>query len=172
MPFTFSVAEYADMICVYGFSDGNSVHAVAEYQQRFPNRRLPTRRVFTGVYQTLRDTGSLPGVLIGAEHDVNEGVDEDESVVQMVQSSPRASTRRIARRLRVPHMRVWVTLHAEGMYPYHVQRVQHLRPGDFVARLEFCKWLNGSHELHRYILFTDESQFNRDGVNNTHNSHV
>jgi hypothetical protein len=29
MPFTFSVA---DMIYVYGFCDGNSVNAVAEYQ--------------------------------------------------------------------------------------------------------------------------------------------
>jgi len=26
--------------------------------------------------------------------------------------------------------------------------------------------------LHRYIIFTDEAQFNRDIVNNTHNSHV
>ena len=26
--------------------------------------------------------------------------------------------------------------------------------------------------MHRYILFTDETQFNRDGVNNTHISHV
>jgi len=26
--------------------------------------------------------------------------------------------------------------------------------------------------LHRYVLFTDEAQFNRDGVNNTHNSRV
>jgi len=58
------------------------------------------------------------------------------------------------------------------MYPYHVQRVQHLRPGDFTERLEFCKWLNGSRQLHRHILFTDEAQFNQDGVNNTHNSHV
>jgi len=58
------------------------------------------------------------------------------------------------------------------MYPYHVQRVQHLGPGDFAERLEFCKWLNGSCELHRYILFTDEAQFNCDIVNNTHNSHV
>jgi len=32
MPLTFSVAEYADMIYVYGFCDSNSVHAVAEYQ--------------------------------------------------------------------------------------------------------------------------------------------
>jgi hypothetical protein len=38
MPFTFSVEEYADMIYVYGFCDCNSVHAVAEYQKRFPNR--------------------------------------------------------------------------------------------------------------------------------------
>ena len=53
------------------------------------------------------------------------------------------STRRIARRLRVPHTREWRTLHAEGMYPYHVQRVQHLRPDEFAERLEFCKWLNG-----------------------------
>ena len=76
----------------------------------------------------------------------------------MVQSSRRASTRRIARRLRVPHTRVWRTLHAEGTYPYHVQRLQHLGPDDF--------------QLHRHILFTDEAQFNRNGVNNTHNSHV
>jgi len=114
MPFTFSVAEYADMIFVYGFCEGNSVHAVAEHQRRFPNRRIPTRRVFTRVYQTLRDTGTLPGFRIAVERDVNESVDE-EGIVQMVQSSTRASTRIISRRLRVPHTRVWRTLHAEGM---------------------------------------------------------
>ena len=70
MPFTFSVAEYADMIYVYGFCD-NSVNAVAEYKQRFPHRRTATRRVFTRVYRTLRDTGTLPSVRIAAERDVN-----------------------------------------------------------------------------------------------------
>jgi len=172
LPFTVLVVEYANMIYVFGFCDGYSVQAVAEYQQRFPNHRIPTRRVFTQVYQTLQDTGTLPGVHIAAECDVNEGVNEEEGIVQMAQSSPRASTRRTARRLRVPHTRMWRTLHAEGMYPYHMQRMQHLRPGDFAERLEFCKWLNGIRELHRYSLFTDESQFNRNGVNNTHNSHV
>ena len=68
--------------------------------------------------------------------------------------------------------RVWRILHAEGVYPYHVQRVQHLSPGDFAERLEFCKWLNGSRQLYRYILLIDEAQFTRDGVNNTHDSHV
>ena len=58
------------------------------------------------------------------------------------------------------------------MYPYHVQRVRHLRPGNFAQRLEFCKWRNGSRQLHRYILFADEARYNCDGVNNTHNSGV
>jgi len=81
----------------------------------------------------LRDTSTLPGVCIAAERDVNEGVDEEEGIVQMVQSSPRASTRRIVRCLHVLHTLVWRTLHAVGMYPYHMQRVQHLRPGDFAG---------------------------------------
>jgi hypothetical protein len=108
------------MIYVYGFGDGNSVHAVVEYQRCFLNCRIPNRRVFTRVYQTLRDTGTLPGVLIAAERDVNESVDEEEGIVQMVQSSPCASTQRNATRRRVPHKTEWKTLHAEGIYPYHV----------------------------------------------------
>ena len=106
MPFTFSVAEYADMIYVYSFCDGNSVHVVAEYQQRFPNHRIATQRVFTRVDQTLGDTGTFPGICIAAKRNVNEGVDVEEAIVQMVQSSPRASTRRNARRLHIPHTRV------------------------------------------------------------------
>jgi hypothetical protein len=37
------------MVYVYGFFDGNSVQAVAEYQRCFPNRRIPTRRVTFGL---------------------------------------------------------------------------------------------------------------------------
>jgi len=92
MPFTFSVAEYADMIYVCSFSDGNSVHAIAEYKQHFLNHRIPTKRVFTRVYQTLRDTSTLTGIRTAAERYVNVGIDEEEGIVQMVQSSPRAST--------------------------------------------------------------------------------
>ena len=86
-PFTFLFEEYADIIYVYGFCDGNSVLVVAEYQQRFQNRRIPNRRVFTGLYQALRDTGRLSGVRIAVEHGVNEGVNE-EGIVSMVHRSP------------------------------------------------------------------------------------
>lgn len=42
----------------------------------------------------------------------------------------------------------------------------------FVQRLEFCNCLNGNHLLHCYIPFTDQAKFNRDSINNTHDSHM
>jgi len=36
--------------------------------------------VFIRVYQTLRDTGTLSGIRIAAERNVNEGVDEEEGI--------------------------------------------------------------------------------------------
>jgi len=107
--------------------------------------------VFTRVYQTLRDTGTLPGVRIAAERDVNEGVDEEVGIIPMVQSSPRASTRRIARRLRVLHTRVWRRLHAEGMYPYHVQRVLTSLTWRFCSEagiLQMAQWQSPVASLH------------------------
>jgi hypothetical protein len=170
--FTFSVAEYADMVYFYGFCAGNAVHAVPEYERHFPNRGILVRRVFPGVYQTLRDTDTLPSVHIVTEREVNQGVDEEESIVRMAECSPHASTRRIARRLHVPQTKIWRILHAEGVYPYHVQRMQHLGPGDLAQRLEFCIWFSGHRRFHRCILFTDKAQFTRDGISNTHKSPV
>jgi len=62
--------------------------------------------MFTGVYQALRDTGRLPGVGIAGKHGVNEGINE-EGIVRMVHRSPHTHTRRIARRIHVPHTTVW-----------------------------------------------------------------
>ena len=69
-------------------------------------------------------------------------------------------------------MRVWRMLHTEGMYPYHIQRFQHLEPADMRSRLELCRWINSNPRMIRNILFTDEAHFTRDGVKNTRNSHL
>ncbi|KAJ4436842.1 hypothetical protein ANN_16974 [Periplaneta americana] len=39
--------KYADIVYVYGLCDGSSLRAVVEYERRFPNRRVPYRKVFT-----------------------------------------------------------------------------------------------------------------------------
>jgi hypothetical protein len=64
MPFVFSHMEYCDMHFVYGFCNSNARAAVEEYQRRFPDRRIPSRGVFTRINQTLHDTGCLPSVAV------------------------------------------------------------------------------------------------------------
>jgi hypothetical protein len=63
-------------------------------------------------------------------------------------------------------------LNENRLNPYHLQKVQHLQPKDPAHRLDFCNRLNENWHLYRYILFIDEAQFTRDGINNIHNSHV
>jgi len=55
---------------VYVFCNGNARAAVEEYQRRFPDRRIPSRGVFTRINQTLRDTGRLPSVAVQSEREV------------------------------------------------------------------------------------------------------
>ena len=49
---------------VYGFCDGNANAAVEEYQRCYPERRIPSRGVFTRVQQTLHDYGCLLSVAV------------------------------------------------------------------------------------------------------------
>ncbi|KAJ4447085.1 hypothetical protein ANN_09074 [Periplaneta americana] len=61
---THNFIEYADIVYVYGLCDGSSLRAIAEYEGRFPNRRVPYRRVFT-VYGVGRKTWALNYGAIG-----------------------------------------------------------------------------------------------------------
>jgi len=54
-------------------------------------------------------------------------------------------------------LRVWRTLHTEGMYPYHMHRVQRLEPADMCSPLEMCRWINFNPHVIRNILFADEA---------------
>ena len=95
-----------------------------------------------------------------------------ENILEMVQRSPRLSTRRMASRIRVSRMQVWRTLREEDFYLYHDQTVQHLERGDHAQRMDLCHWIQVHPELLGVILFTDEASFTRDGVNNSRNVHT
>jgi len=104
MPFVFSHVEYCDMHFVYGFCDGNARAAVDKYQRRFPDRRIPSRGVFCGIHQTMRETGCLPSVALQSEREVVPLINTRENILEMVQRSPRLSTLRIASRIGVSLM--------------------------------------------------------------------
>ena len=62
--------EYCDMHFVYRFCNGNARAVVEEHQRRFPNRRIPSRGVFTRIHQTMRETGCLPSVAVQSEREM------------------------------------------------------------------------------------------------------
>jgi len=92
---------------VYGFCNGNACAAVEEYQRRFPDRRIPSRGVFTLVHQTMLETVSFPSVAVQSEMEVARTINTRENILQMVQRSPRLSTRRMVSRIGVSRMQVW-----------------------------------------------------------------
>ena len=107
MPFVFSHVEYCDMHFVYGFCNGNAHAAVEEYQRHFPDRRIPSRGVFTCINQTLCDTGCLPSVAVQSEREVVRTISTQENILEMIQRSPHLSTHRMASRISVSRMQVW-----------------------------------------------------------------
>ena len=102
MPFVYTHREYADMLYIYGFCDGDSNKAVAEYRSRFPTRRTPSSRVFVRAFQSVINNGTVPSPGINYERVVAVR----DNILHAVQRSPRTSTRRIARQLRVGNVRV------------------------------------------------------------------
>ena len=51
--FGYTFAELADMQLGYGAALGNALEAQRIYQERYPNRRLPTSRMFVNNDQRL-----------------------------------------------------------------------------------------------------------------------
>lgn len=170
MPFQFSNEDYADIIFVYGFCDGNGRAAKREYQRRFPNRRVPDHKTFSEVYQFSREHGKFPS-MTKHEH-VPRAFPQEEQILQIVENNPSISVRKISNELAVPKTRVWRTLKKENLYPFHVETVQRLEDGDDVPRLTFCRWILAHRRTISRVLFTDEAQFTRDGINNCRNQHV
>lgn len=170
----YSTREYAEMVFVYGFCNGNASLARLEYQRRYPNRRIPCRRAFADVYQRLVNTGSA--VANNRERRSDAAAEEVEGgILRAVEVQPSVSVRRLAVQLQLPRTRVHRTLQNNGLYPFHLTPVQDLLPGDAQRRVEFCQWLLRQQEedevFIKNILWTDEAQFTRDGVTNHHNLH-
>jgi Transposase. len=168
--------EQAQIHFIYGLADGNAAQARRIYQERFPNRPLPSERTFIRLHARLCETGSLNAHAerIGRPRTIMTPQLE-EAILQEVEANPSSSTRRLSEQFNISHQSVWRVLHTNLLYPYHIQRVQPLLPRDFPARLDYCRWfLQKTAQNPNFtskILFTDEATFSRDAIINFHNNH-
>lgn len=81
-----------------------------------------------------------------------------------------------ARIFNVSTWKVFTVLKEAGLYPFHIQKVQELLPGDRKKRRKFCRWLiakcRRDPNFLRRVMWTDECKFTRLGVYNCHNEHI
>lgn len=172
----FTNSEYADMHYMYGLADGNALKAKRLYEERFPNRNIPDRRIFSNIHRRLCEKGNfdLDNHLKGS-HQTARTQEIEEEVLNSIEEDPNLSTRKISRNLNISHVLVWRILHDFLLYPYHVQRVQALLPRDFPLRRNFSEWflgkINENGLFATNILYTDEANFSRTAIQNFHNNH-
>lgn len=173
----YTASEYCDMHYLYGASLGNAAEARRLYAATFPNRQLPSDKVFTRVHSRLRETGSFEVNKrdTGRPRTVRN-VEFEEQVLEMFEDDPRLSVRSVARQTNTSSSSVWRILKEENLYPFHLQKVQSLLPEDFVPRVNCVRWFLEQDIVDpnflSKVLFTDEATFTRDGIFNSRNSHV
>lgn len=168
--------EYGNMLMIYGECGGNSLEASRRYAIRYPNSRHPSPNVFRrledrifqfGVAQPLRVDNGRPRTAMNP--------DMEENIIELLENNPCRSSRSIANELNISQSSVSRLIRQEQFHPYHYTKVQALLDADFPRRLNFAQWyvqtLAFNPEFGRFIMWTDEASFTRDGFFNVHNNH-
>jgi len=88
---------------------------------------------------------------------VQRSVEEKKNVIDMLQQSPRSSTRRISARLIVLLMIVENFTYGAWLHPNHIQRIQHLVRPVMGKRPHCCGWIEANPHTIRNLLLTDEA---------------
>jgi hypothetical protein len=172
----YTFAETADIHFFYGRANGNAHEARRLYQETFPKCRFPCSRTFSRIAQCLRERGTFIPVIEGGRLRTARTVQQEQRILAHVAANPETSTRKVSSAEGVHRSTVWRILQEDRLYPYHLQRVQVLKPEDLPRRVTFCQWcleqcVRNPQFLWK-LLFTDEAMFTRDGIFNFHNVHI
>lgn len=167
--------EYSEMVLLYGQCNRNKREAARQYALKFPNKNHPSPSTIFKAVAQLRKTGSFRCLPKKKKfEDIKSGIPV-EDVLGYTFAHPQSSVRDISEACGLSKSQVWNILHTYGAYPYRPTLGQELMAGDKERRFDFCNFfLNEQNESPSFlsdILWTDECQFTRQGVVNTHNSH-
>lgn len=170
----YSQVELVNMIYAIGESNGNCFMASRLYAQKFPEARRPNERSLIKLKDRFERTGSVAYEKTSRTKTVlNE--DNQLAIALTVVENPEISVRKISTNLEMKKSSVNNCLLAQKFHPYQVQLHQELSDNDFERRMLFCQWAQNTtaedEDFFKYVMFTDESTFHRNGFVNRHNFH-
>ncbi|KAK9717953.1 hypothetical protein QE152_g23469 [Popillia japonica] len=154
-----SLFTHADILCIYGFCNGNARDSRREYPRRFSNRRTSNKSEFSAKYRRLSEHGTVHTVQSAGRVEVNH--EDTEQVLERFEADPTLSVRKVANDLGILQWKVWCTMRRMSLHPCHYTSVQHQCEQDLPQRLQFYRFLLDTDiedELFlKRILWTDES---------------
>lgn len=174
MNYNYCQQDLISMVYVIGECDGNCLLASRVYHQKYPDRRCPDVRSLENLKERFERTGSVAYEKKARRRNVLS--EENELAITLaVIENPAASVRELSRDLEVSKSSVSLCLRKNKFHPYRVQLHQELLDVDLNRRLNFCHWaqnqIGENEEFFKFVLFTDESTFHRNGFVNRHNFH-
>lgn len=155
---------------MYGAAFGNANQARRVYAG-------PSGKLFTRVYNRLRETGSFQINMrdTGRPRSART-VEFEEHVLDTFEDDPTTSVEEVARLDGSSSSNVWRVLREEKLHLFHYQKVQSLLSDDFAPRENIAQWVLQRNDVDpnflNTILFSAEYVFTREGVFNSRNSDV
>lgn len=167
----YSIEDYVEMHYLYGKHEGNASAAAKEFSDTHDRPTRTKSSTVSSVHMRLMETGCV--FARNREVGMSQRRVEELDIVQAAaENEPTISVRRIARETGIPRSSVHTALRSCGLRAYHATPVQDLEEGDYQQRRIFADWILNNEDIIPNILFTDESQFNREGVINSRNYHL
>ena len=163
--------------CVLWMQDTGSPTIVRrKFHKKYgKNSTPPSRRVILIWYKNFKETGHMQSDAKRGRKPVCDSTVN--AVNELFSNNPNTSVRQAAQSVPVRKSSVHrIVKNNLKLYPYKIQIVQAIKPGDYEKREQFARTLLTNVEqdpayLNR-IFFTDEATFHISGVVNRHNSRI
>lgn len=169
----YSNEEKLDMILIYGECRRNAKSSWRMYHERFPNRPIPSDKMFTKLCRNLGTYGRFekkttvfkPRTARDEEHSV--------AILARVRVDPQISIRQLETETNISYSSIQRILKDNKFHPFKIHLHQGLLPRDYQNRINLVAWLVVAQDrgILQRIMWSDESRFHNNCIVNRHNCH-
>lgn len=165
--------EIMNLFIIYGQCHKNISRTCRRFNEKYPNAQALTNRIFRRIHSNFIHCGSAQKRRISPKTVRTE--DNIINVLTYFEAHPQSSISCAEEELDISWSTIQRILSEFKMHPYKFSKVQSLLPGDFPQRVAFCEniliHLQEDPQFLRKMIWTDESKFSRNGINNCKNKH-
>lgn len=168
--------EKYDMLKCYWESHEDAQAASNLYFDRYPERRHPSRDLFSCLQRNLPTYGAFKKPRPRTYQARNRDRELEEiTVLGEIQNRTNLSLRKMQLNTGIPKTTALRILKNNKFKPYRVRKIHKLQPNDPQFRLDFCQWYLRKYaenpNLAQNIIWTDEACISSAGIFNRYNSY-